>query len=287
LSYDLNVDAILPFNISKRWENMRRIPGKLAVGVNLKYIRRGQMRDDNVSVLELEDFEDPQVQTGAGLGADLGMLYQPHHRWNLGLAVLDAGGTSLDFENVNAEKGFVAKEARKSSIPARWNLGLAWTPAHVLFLPTGDRWLFTADVKDLINADSKVLFGDGLIADTAGTHLHFGAEFRYWFMRLRGGFNQGYPTLGAGLDIPFLKLDYTFYSDEIGLFAGTSKQSSHMITLALRFGSGRTEARDRVRDGKNAKKSGEAKTEKPAEPETEVSPSKPVLKETGAENAPE
>jgi hypothetical protein len=188
---------------------------------------------------------------------------------------MDVGGTQLKFEKVDAEKGFTAKPERTSGIKPRWNMGLAWTPAHFLFLPTGDRWLFTADVKDMFNAQSKVLFGDDFVPDTVGTHLHFGAEFRYWFLRFRGGFNQGYPSFGAGLDIPFLKLDYTYYSDELGLYSGTQEQSNHMITLALRFGTGNTEARDRVREIKNAKKAAKAKSKDTPEAEPQMEAPQP------------
>jgi hypothetical protein len=249
LSYDVNSDVVLPVNFSLR----RGDSHKVGLGMNLKYIRRHQVNQKRVSFVELEDFDSPPLQQGAGFGADLGALYQPGSRWSFGLAVQDFLGTSLDFDALDAEKGFSAKPARTGTIKSRWNAGLAWTPARLgmgrLATSTGDRLVLALDVKDIFNADNKVLFGDAVVPDTAWKHIHLGAEYRAWFLRLRGGANQGYPTFGLGLDVPFLKLDYAFYSDELGHVAGQIRQSNHMVSLAMRFGSGNTEARGRVAGG--------------------------------------
>ncbi|MBI4396345.1 MAG: conjugal transfer protein TraF [Elusimicrobia bacterium] len=250
LNYDINADAILAFNMAKRWDGVRFLPGKIGAGVNLKYISRSQVNDRYVSFLQLEDFDAPPLQAGKGLGADLGFLYQPNDRWNFGLAAMDLLGTSLDFESIDAKKGFAAKPTRTSVIKTRWNLGTAWTPSKIgiskFAVPTGNRLLLAMDVRDVINSKSKVLFGDTFLPDTAWTHVYLGAEYRWWFLRLRGGANQGYPTYGFGVDIPFLKLDYTFYSDEKGLFAGSLEQANHLVSIAFRFGTGKTAARARI-----------------------------------------
>jgi hypothetical protein len=269
LDYDVNADVIIPVNVAKRFKSVWKAPGQVGVGINLKYVQRNQIKEDNVSFLQLEDFSAPQMQKAAGFGADLGLLYQPNQRWNIGLTSLDFLGTSLDFDAVAAEKGFTAKAAHKSSVKPRWNAGFAWTPGRLglssFGVATKNRLLLAMDVKDLFNADSKVFFGDGIVADTAWTHLYLGAEYRWWFLRFRGGANQGYPTFGLGLDIPFLKLDYAYYSDELGHLAGTVKQSNHMLSLAFRFGSGKTEARARIGQKEEAVASTvPVKMEKPA-----------------------
>ncbi len=268
LDYDINADGVLGFNLAKRFDQVWKVPGKVGVGVNLKYIERNQIRDERVSFLQLEDFEAPPLQNASGFGADLGLLYQPTDRWNVGLTSLDFLGTSLDFDAVAAEKGFTAKPGRTSTIKSRWNLGVAWTPSKIgvsrFSVPTGNRLLLAADVKDIFNAESKVLFGDSFVPDTAWAHVHLGAEYRWWFLRLRAGANQGYPTFGLGLDIPFLKVDYAYYSDELGLFAGTLKQTNHMVSLALRFGSGKTEFRERIAGNKAAPAAKTEAMEQPA-----------------------
>jgi hypothetical protein len=262
VDYDLNQDAIIPLNLAVRFNEVRWLPGKLGVGTNLKYIKRNQIRDERVSFLQLEDFDSPPVQSASGFGADLGFLYQPNSRWNFALTSLDFLGTSLDFDEVSAEKGFQSKPSRTSSIKARWNLGFAWTPGRFSYWPgkglrTGNRLTLAMDIRDIANSESKVFFDDGLLAETAGTHIHLGAEYRWWFLRLRGGFNQGYPSFGLGVDWPLLKLDYAYFSDELGRHAGTLEQANHMLALGFRFGAGKTEARERIRNPGESMKEGE------------------------------
>lgn len=250
LYYDINADVAPMVNIAKAWPKAPFLPGKWGVGANVKYLNRGQVQDANVSVLALDNFETPPLQRAKGWGVDLGLLYQPTDRWNLGMTVMDAGSTKLEFDALDAENGFSAKPAHSAIIRQRINLGVAWTPARLgigsIGLPTGSRLTLAADLRDIVNKDSKTFFDGGFLADTAGKHIHLGAEYRWWFLRLRGGANQGYSTFGAGIDWPALKIDYAYFSDEAGAFAGTSQHSAHTLSVALRFGTGRTQARDRV-----------------------------------------
>jgi len=250
LYYDINVDVSPRVVAAKHFEGLPILPGHLGVGATLKYLQRGQASDSRVSFLQLDSYDTPPFQRGKGYGLDLGALYQPTSRINVAATWMDFGGTQLTFDAKAAEDGFDAKPARTDGIPQRLNVGVAWTPARLGFgpigLPTGDRLTLAADVRDILNEDSKVLLDGGLIADSAGKHIHLGAEYRWWFLRFRAGANQGYATAGLGIDIPVLKLDYAFFSDEEGDFAGSLKHSAHIVSLALRFGSGRTEAQERV-----------------------------------------
>ncbi len=88
IDYDVNVDAVVPVNIAKRWDEVWLVPGKLCAGVNLKFLRRGQIKGSRVSFLQLEDYESPPVQVGRAFGVDAGLLYQPNPRLNLALAAL-------------------------------------------------------------------------------------------------------------------------------------------------------------------------------------------------------
>jgi hypothetical protein len=259
--YDINADVIPMANAAFRFKSLPLLPGSLGIGANVKYLVRAQAKEDMVSVLELENFEAPPVQEGKGVGVDLGALYQITPRINLGLAVFDFGGTQIKYDATEAEEGFEAKEARTATIQTRWSAGLAWTPHKIGFgswgIPLHDRLLLAADVKDFLNDESPVI-SQSEIADEAGTHLHLGAEYRWWFLRFRTGANQGYFTAGLGADWPLVKLDYAYYSDELGKFAGLSKHTTHRLSVSIGFGSGNTEARARIVESKN-----EGKVEEP------------------------
>jgi hypothetical protein len=275
ISYAANADAIFPLSIAHRWNAPWKIPGRIGVGLTGKFIRRGQIKQDRLSVIGLDNYDAPPMVTGHGIGSDLGFLYQPTDRTNVGLMIRDFLGTKMKFDALAAEKGYPAVAARESVIRPQTDTGVAFVPKSLFWvLPTSDRWTFSADVRDILSKEDHIFFQNGfrrVLGENLYTHLHLGTEFRWWFLRFRGGAYQGYPTLGLGLDIPFLKIDYAFYSKELGVHAGDQREQNHVISLALRFGSGYTESRERI---KKAKESNKMKME--AAPETEPEPAAPA-----------
>jgi hypothetical protein len=272
LYYDINVDAIPTGNLSVKLKQLPLIPGSLGVGANVKWIRRGRVSETAVETFAMDNYEAPPAQIGNGFGMDFGTLYQPTPRWNVAVSVSDFGGTTIKYDALSAENGFDAQPAHSEEIKARWNTGVAWTPGRIGWesfgIPLHDRLVLAADVRDFANKEDKI-FADGGLADTAGTHFHLGAEYRWWFLRLRTGANQGYFTGGVGIDWPMLKLDYAYYADELSPFAGTSRHPAHRVSFTFGFGSGRTEGRERIK-GTYA-----PKAEPPIIPVVEV-PAKPV-----------
>jgi hypothetical protein len=65
---------------------------------------------------------------------------------------------------------------------------------------------------------------------------HLGAETRLIrLISLRGGFNQGYYTLGLGLNLPVLKIDLATYGEEIGTNAGMLEDRRYIAKIAIEF----------------------------------------------------
>jgi hypothetical protein len=50
---------------------------------------------------------------------------------------------------------------------------------------------------------------------------------------VRAGLNQGYTTLGAGLELPFARIDYAFFGSEQGRVPGQSASRHHRIQVSL------------------------------------------------------
>ena len=71
--------------------------------------------------------------------------------------------------------------------------------------------------------------------DSTWKRVHLGGEFGLLNRHLlvRAGLNQGYPTYGAELDIWLIRLGYTFYSEEMGAYAGQDKDDRHLVQLTL------------------------------------------------------
>jgi hypothetical protein len=67
-----------------------------------------------------------------------------------------------------------------------------------------------------------------------GKKVHFGAEFDLKYIALRAGINQGYPTAGVGLAFGPLNIDYVYFTDETGYFAGQLPRRQHV--LSIKFG---------------------------------------------------
>jgi hypothetical protein len=255
VSFSINNDVVVPVTLAKRWES--RI-GNIGVGLTGKLMRRYKVEQERVSVFYIDNIDEPPIAQGDGFGSDLGLLYQPGNRMNIGLMVQDFGGTKLHFDAEPSKNGFQGYNERDTVIRPRTNIGVAVVPAKLLWLlPTGDRWTFSADIRDIAPGDQHVLFQNGfkqVVGDDFGTHAHLGAEFRYWFLRFRGGAYQGYPTAGLGIDIPLLKLDFAYYGREIGAQAGDRRQDNYVASLAIAFGSGKVEARERISKNKEKNK---------------------------------
>jgi hypothetical protein len=271
IDYAVNTDVLLPVSIAKRWD-APFVPGKIGVGLTGKYIKRSQISESGLSVLELEDIDVPPMTEGTAIGSDLGFLYQPSERWNVGLMVRDFLGTKMKFDSRAAEDGFDARESRDTVIRPRTNIGVSVVPKSYFGLGhTSDRLTLSADIRDIFGKDTHVLFQDGFrkpLGDDFATNFHMGAEFRYWFLRLRGGAYQGYPTFGLGMDIPLVKIDYAFFSRELGARAGDIREKNHVVSLALRFGTGKTESRERISKAKKDRKQSKETAPVPVQDET-------------------
>lgn len=69
--------------------------------------------------------------------------------------------------------------------------------------------------------------------DDLGKKLHLGTEASFGLLNLRGGLNQGYVTYGAGIDLWFLQVDATVYSNELGTYAGQDRSDNYNVSLTL------------------------------------------------------
>jgi hypothetical protein len=118
---------------------------------------------------------------GTGVGFDLGFLYRFKHNINIGLQLSDV---------VSYIHAWDTKPHGHIPIDAR--LGVAWRPRWDIWGLFEDP-LFAADVSDLFWQQPGDLW----------MKTHFGMEFKMLFklIQVRLGLNQGYPTVGVGLDL--------------------------------------------------------------------------------------
>lgn len=212
------------------------VPNDLYVGATLKIINRNKLvekvsatnpatavEDPNKVTLNTSDInkitssgadEFIDTKSASGIGLDVGVLYNVMENLNASFVLRDIAGTSFDFGS-----------NLKSHIEPTLTLGAAYkmAPPEQIADYAGDL-LLAFDYDRALNGGSF------------WTKLHFGAETTALkFIKLRLGLNQGYPTIGFGYRTGGLQLDYAWYQEERGRFAGQQGDQYHVIGLGLGF----------------------------------------------------
>ena len=96
----------------------------------------------------------------------------------------------------------------KISTPWSLDFGLGFKWDNSFFKPT-----IVADFVDIVGCFTDKDFTARSIME----HVKLGAEIRLLsFLDIRGGLNQGYWSVGAGLDLAILKVDVAYYWQEFG-----------------------------------------------------------------------
>jgi len=68
--------------------------------------------------------------------------------------------------------------------------------------------------------------------------INFGVEVGLPLLDLRAGFNQGYYSLGAGVDIGLFRFDAATYGVEMGEYPGQIEDRRYMVEMTLQLGIG-------------------------------------------------
>lgn len=192
------------------------LPGikDLRLGIALKSVSRTSIKEVYTPAeIASDDFEDrmeDDEETGSDVGMDFGVIYtlpwEKYFQTDLALAGQNIPELNLD----NGEK-----------LETQWTAGIALKKDMGSFTILG-----AFDYKDFtesIEAD-----------DDLGKRIHMGAELKFKnLFAIRGGFNQGYPTFGASLDLWVLKFDAAMYSEEVGEYAGQKEDKRYMGQITI------------------------------------------------------
>jgi hypothetical protein len=208
-------DAVIGLGIGMKKEIFGQ---KLDVGVAGRYINRRVVQPRLYNVWEANDLQaiadtlqDEFKDAKSGFGIDLGVGrdFQIGPRpLTFGLVVQDLYG-SLD--------GYIKP---KMNIGALYPLVEKGSGNFLV-----KRLDCAVELTDAMNRQGTNLF----------SHLNMGMEMNMLagLLKLRGGFHQGYPVYGAGLSLAFLKIDYAYYTEEMGTSPGQYPQSAHRGQVSL------------------------------------------------------
>lgn len=203
---------------------------KLTLGASLSITNRGRYMCktttkgcNNVGggvelgVVDLKPGENVQdkieQRKATGVGIDAGALYTLNQKVTLGAAIYNLFSTKFDYDTFS------------NSIPGTVTLAVKYDPSAMLMSMS-----FLKDTKVALDIDR--FFNGGSL----WKKLHIGVESKLSEMvDLRLGLNAGWPTFGLGVKLGFLNLDYAYFQEERGGYAGQLKDTSHIIGLALKF----------------------------------------------------
>ncbi len=69
-----------------------------------------------------------------------------------------------------------------------------------------------------------------------GKKINMGIEFSWPLLDVRGGFNQGYYTVGASFDLWIFRVDAASYGVELGAYPGQLEDRRYMVQFSFEFG---------------------------------------------------
>ncbi|MEX2445490.1 MAG: hypothetical protein WD492_17960 [Alkalispirochaeta sp.] len=129
------------------------------------------------------------------------------------------------------EEGDPAYVSERYLIPMELSLGAAWQP---------DLGQLSALVDPELHVQITDPFGAADIdpdrPNSFWTRVHIGTELTFLrFFDLRFGVNQGYFTLGTGMDLMFLDVQFALFSQEFGRYPGDQQVGGAALEFALRF----------------------------------------------------
>lgn len=214
------------------------VPGVTA-GLTAKYTRRYlTFKEKPIDLLDAD--ENFYLLSGNSVGVDLGLLYEPDFvplpgRLTAGLAVYDVAASdfSYGFDSVLNNDDEDAVQAEVDQEEARANEDFALHPSYrigVAYTVPALLGLF----KETGVALDYVGYSDPFIDQVFLAHISIGAQAKLArILSLRAGLNQGYPSVGAGLALGLLKVDYAFYGVEQGRLPGQVDSYNHTLQLVL------------------------------------------------------
>lgn len=207
---------------------------------------------DLSSVQELMDNEnavdDLPVILGLGIGYDAGVIYEAGPL-TLSAAAKNLFGTKINqYENTAGELIAIAEDENLSpqeKFDAVQNEDTLMETDYDLVIPMSLLVGFGYELNTgsplglKLAADyEKVMYADEATAEkeTFWKGLHAGAEISLLNMiKVRGGINQGYVTGGVGLDLFVAEINASYYSRELGLYAGHKQNEALALEVALRL----------------------------------------------------
>ncbi len=196
--------------------------------------------EDSAAEEDASITESINALNGWGLAFDAGLLAD-YRDFTVGLQFRDLFGTDMRYSSNSLEEIIDALgqgglpdpdyESGSYVIPMEVSLGAAWQPEL-------GQWSFLVNPE--LHIEYTDLFGntdpDRDRPSSLWTRMHVGSEITFFrFFDYRFGINQGYATMGFGLDLAMLELNFAIFSEEFGRYPGDQPVGGVAFEFAFRF----------------------------------------------------
>jgi hypothetical protein len=214
--------------------------GLLSIGGDIRPFYRIGLRDDEGSIPSLADLvengtKDLYADAFFGAALDLGASVE-FGALSAGLSIRDLAPaypvSSEKLSKLQAKLGSGTVPDTDSSIEARLvpliSAGFSWSPEIASGKVEPALYL---EFQDFVR-----VFGAWEGPESVLDLLHAGAEIRLFkLLSLRGGYNRGCLSAGAGLKLLFLDLNAAVFSERFGALPGDDSRSGLALQAAIRF----------------------------------------------------
>lgn len=271
LNMDVNGTLVYAIPIAYEITNLDaiRMPGKLSVGTNLKYISRYKVHQ----FINTSEFSNSTItqdlSAGDGFGADLGLLYSFTKELSFGLQLKDFFGTTINYasgyQSVSTSSTGASVTQRialyKETLDPSLSIGVSYVPEKIFNIDTKNRFTFAFDLQDIGGAG----YPGGNFMD----NVHAGVEYRLSPFALRLGLNSGRIAAGIGLETNGFQLAYSYYGEPSPY--STETAWVNQFTLAFKIGHQKGRPFGKAVDAANrAAASAPAQTNQPAPQENQT-----------------
>ena len=210
----------------------------LSVGLTTKYTSRFvTFKNKPLDAISSEEpfyiLNANRLSVDAGVQYKLPVLTYLPGSFHVGLALYDIAGSSFEFEHHDTIQGTGQESDLSETIDAAnelfgvkpsFRLGVAYSIANIPFGLLDE----TGVTIDYIGQNTTP------VDQAFFARLNLGVQARVKFFSLRTGLTQGYPSLGGGLSLGFVDIDYAYFGREEGRFPGQLPSWHH--TAQIRFG---------------------------------------------------
>ncbi|MCX7820704.1 MAG: hypothetical protein N2258_03415 [Brevinematales bacterium] len=195
-------------------------------GIAVKYINRLKYENKRLSFLKIIDmvsagaFKEGYLW-GQAIGSDVGLMFKGENI-SVGITVKDWFNTFFSWNTYDTNFQYHPEEkVEPTYYPASFNFGISYKLNNYFMKYGISDWIFAFDIVDVFYFEENYFL-----------KLRFGTEVKFLnIFRARAGVYKGYPTFGIGAEIPFLNINFAYYTEELSSVPGYKPQQNFVLEI--------------------------------------------------------